>query len=186
MPEQMSFPLTEPHAAPIFDTGPHPGPLMPRGFGDVGYGDVGYGEAGYGQVEEFPTDVTIPPLAGAFPIGPMVVRPLQGMLPGLDDALKRWQLALIVGSVWLLAAPAGLGFYYWWYTSMNKTAAIFGVLMYLMVCVVGSLLTSLVPNKPQVAAVAVGLMSAPLASVAAAAVLHGSYYFEWIVRPTVG
>lgn len=171
MAEQMSFPLTEPHAAPIFDTGPHPGPLMPVGFGDV---------------EEFPTDVTIPPLAGAFPIGPMVVRPLQGMVPGLDHALKRWQLALIVGLVWLLAAPAGLGFYYWWYTSMNKTAAIFGVLMYLMLCVIASLLTSLVPNKPQFAALAVGLMSAPLASVAAAAVLHGSYYFEWIARPTVG
>ena len=181
MAEQMSFPLTEPHAAPIFDTGPHPGPLMPLGCGDAGFGD-----AGFGDVQEFPTDVTIPPLAGAFPIGPMVVRPLQSTVPGLDHALKRWQLALIVGSVWLLAAPAGLGFYYRWYTSMNKTAATFGVLMYLMLCVMGSLLTSLVPNKPQVAALAVGLMSAPLASVAAAAVLHGSYYFEWIARPTVG
>jgi len=171
MPEQMSFPLTEPHAAPIFDTGPHPDPLTPLGFSGV---------------DEFPTDVTIPPLAGAFHVGPVVVPPLSGMLPGFDHALKRWQLALIVGSVWLLAAPAGLGFYYWWYTSMNKTAATFGVLMYLMLCAIASLLTSLVPSKPQVAALAVGLMSAPLASVAAAAVLHGSYYFEWIARPTIG
>ena len=33
-------------------------------------------------------------------------------------------------------------------------------------------------------ALAIALMAAPLASMAAAAVLHGAYYFEWITRPT--
>lgn len=167
----MSFPLTEPHAAPIFDTGPHPDPLTPAAFS---------------AVEDFDTDAMMRPLAGAFHVGPVMVPPLSGMAPGTDNALKRWRMMLVVGAVWLLAAPAGLGFYYWWYTSMNKTAAVFGVLTYLMLCVIASLLTSMVPGKPQVAALAIGLMSAPLASVAAAAVLHGSYYFEWIARPTIG
>ena len=42
---------------------------------------------------------------------------------------------------------------------MNKTAAVFGVLMYLMVCAIGSVLISMVPGKPQVTALAIALMS---------------------------
>ena len=33
---------------------------------------------------------------------------------------------------------------------------------------------------------AFALMAAPMASTAAAAVLHGAYYFEWIARPVIG
>ena len=174
MVEQTSFPLTEPHGAPIFDTGPHPDPLTPLAFSGV---------------EEFDTDAMMRPLGGYFHAEPTVVPPvlatMSNIVPGLDHSLKRWKLAFIVGGVWVVAAASGLGFYYWWYTSMNKTAAVFGVLMYLMLCAIGSVLTSMVPNKPQVTALALALMSAPLASVAAAAVLHGSYYFEWITRPII-
>ena len=35
--------------------------------------------------------------------------------------VKRWKFVLIVAGVWVLAAAAGLGFYYWWYTSLHKT-----------------------------------------------------------------
>jgi hypothetical protein len=51
---------------------------------------------------------------------------------------------------------------------------------------VASLLVSLVPNRPRVTALAIVLMAAPLASTAAAAILHGAYYFEWIARPAIG
>jgi hypothetical protein len=58
--------------------------------------------------------------------------------------------------------------------------------MYLMVCMVASMLVSMVPDRPQITALAIALMSAPLASTAAAAVLHGAYFFEWVTRPIVG
>ena len=67
---------------------------------------------------------------------------------------------------------------------MDKTLPVFGILLYLTVCMVASLLVSMVPNRPQVTALAIALMSAPLASISAAAVLHGA--FEWITRPTIG
>jgi len=35
-------------------------------------------------------------------------------------------------------------------------------------------------------ALAIALMAVPLASTAAAAVLHGAYFFEWIARPALG
>ena len=53
-------------------------------------------------------------------------------------------------------------------------------------CMVASLLVSLVPNRPQVTALAIAVMAAPLASTAAAAMLPGAYYFEWIARPAIG
>ena len=48
------------------------------------------------------------------------------------------------------------------------------------------MLVSMVPARPPVTALAIALMSAPLASMAAAAVLHGAYYFEWVARPAIG
>ena len=51
----------------------------------------------------------------------------------------------------------------------------FVVLVYLVVCTVGSLLIARwCSNKPLVSALAIALMSAPLASTAAAAVLYGA------------
>jgi hypothetical protein len=94
--------------------------------------------------------------------------------------------ALILAGVWVVAAAAGLGFYHWWYTAGDKTLPVLGILGYLAVCMAASVLVSLVPNRPQVTALAVALMAAPLASTAAAAVLHGAYYFEWIARPVIG
>ena len=61
-----------------------------------------------------------------------------------------------------------------------------GILLYLGACMVASILVSMVPDRPQVSALALALMAAPLASTAAAAVLHGAYYFEWIARPVIG
>ncbi len=117
-----------------------------------------------------------PPPAPALPV----------LVPGSYLFVKRWKFALTVAGVWLVAAAAGLGFYQWWYTSLDKTLPVFGLLVYLVVAAVASILVSMVPNRPQVTALAVALMAAPLASTAAAAVLHGAYYFEWIARPAIG
>lgn len=117
---------------------------------------------------------------------PAIVPAHPAVVPGSFQFLKRWKFALIVAGVWVLAGAAGLGFYYWWYTALTKTVPVFGILLYLVACMVASLLVSMVPNRPQITALAIALMAAPLASTAAAAVLHGAYFFEWIARPIVG
>lgn len=108
------------------------------------------------------------------------------LVPSSFLFVKRWQFAAITAGVWALAAAAGLGFYFWWYTSLDKTLPVFAILLYIAVCAVAAILVTMVPDRPHVAALAIALMGAPMASVAAAAVLHGAYYFEWIARPVIG
>lgn len=108
------------------------------------------------------------------------------VVPSAYQFLKRWKFALIVAGVWLVAAAAGAGFYYWWYTALDKTMPVFGILLYMTVCMVASVLVSMVPNRTHLTGLSIALMSAPLASTAAASVLHGAYFFEWITRPMVG
>jgi hypothetical protein len=111
---------------------------------------------------------------------PVPAQPL--VVPGTYPYLKRWAFVLVVSGVWTIAAAIGLGLYYWWYQSFDKTPSVFVVLLYLVVCTVGSLLTAMVQNKPLVSALAIALMSAPLASTAAASALYGAYVFHWIER----
>ncbi|NTY62504.1 hypothetical protein FEG63_23485 [Mycolicibacterium sphagni] len=126
------------------------------------------------------------PVNGSLHAEPVVVPPAASAATGTYQFVKRWQFVFIVAAIWVLAGAAGLGLYFWWYTSLNKTPAVFFVLIYLIFCSVGSMLVSMVQNRPPVTALAIALMSAPLASVATAALLHGAYYFEWIARPTIG
>ena len=123
--------------------------------------------------------VSVPAQPVSVPAQPVVV-------PGTFEFVSRIRLALILAGVWVVSAVAGLGFYYWWYSALEKTVPVLGILGYLVVCMVASLLVSLVPHRPQVTALAIAVMAAPLASTAAAAVLHGAYYFEWIARPVIG
>jgi phosphoglycerol transferase MdoB-like AlkP superfamily enzyme len=102
------------------------------------------------------------------------------VVPGVAQYIGRWRFVLVVAAVWLVAAAAGVGLYYWWYHSLDKAMPVFVVLVYLVACIVGSLLTAMVQDRPAIAATAVGLMSAPLASTAAGAALYGSYAFGWI------
>ena len=196
-------PTTEPHPAPIFDTGPHPNPLIHGAGGSDTYGSDTYGSE--------PVPVTVldepdPPAPQAFsalerddtdaflravnshPIPTLNAVPVAHpvLVPGTFEFVKRWRFALILAGVWVVSAAVGLGFYYWWYTAPEKTLPVLGILGYLAVCMVASLLISLVPNRPQVTALAIAVMAAPLASTVAAAVLHGAYYFEWIARPVIG
>jgi len=119
------------------------------------------------------------------PLEPAVQQPehAQGIIaPSVDHYLNRWRLVLIVAGVWIVAAAAGLGLYYWWYQSLDKTMPVFVVLVYLVSCIVGSLLSAMVQSRPVASATAIALMSAPYASTAAAAVLYGGYVFGWISR----
>ena len=201
-------PTTEPHPAPIFDTGPHPDPLIHGAGGTDTYGADAYGSDTYGS-EPVPVTVLDEPdspapqafsalerddtdaflrAVNSHPIptlnAVLVAHPV--LVPGTFEFVKRWRFALILAGVWVVSAAVGLGFYYWWYTAPEKTLPVLGILGYLAVCMVASLLISLVPNRPQVTALAIAVMAAPLASTVAAAVLHGAYYFEWIARPVIG
>lgn len=142
-----------------------------------------HGPKAFSELENVDTDAFLRSVTGH--LQPVVVTAQPVVVPSAFQFVKRWKFALILAGVWVLAAAAGLGFYYWWYIAMDKTLPVFGILVYLMVCMVASMLVSMVPDRPQVTALAIALMSAPLASMAAAAVLHGAYFFEWIIRPTI-
>jgi hypothetical protein len=120
------------------------------------------------------------------PSGPLPVAAQPIVVPSAYQYLKRWTFVLVVAGVWLVAAPIGLGFYYWWFHAIDKTPSVFVVLLFLAVCTVGSLLCAMVQNKPLISALAIGLMSAPLAATGAAAVLHGLYFCERVSRCLVG
>jgi hypothetical protein len=116
---------------------------------------------------------------------PMVVPPAQPVvLPGSYQFLKRWVFALMLAAVWVVAAPVGAGFYYWWVGDLDpdKTWPVYGVLVYLVCCTVAGLVVAMVARKPVISALAIALMSAPLASTAGAAALYGGYVFGWIAH----
>ena len=182
---------TEPHHAPIFDTGPHPGPLQPLDTQAPSEGEP-VAEAApqmpvaqaFSESENVDTDAFLRSVTGHLP--PVVIPAQPVAVPGSYQFVKRWHFGLILAGVWILAAAAGLGFYFWWYTSLDKTLPVFGILLYVVAAMVAGLLVSMIPNRPQLTALAIVLMAVPCASVAAAALLHGAYYFEWIARPAIG
>lgn len=152
-----------------------------------------------------PTQPYSPMFTGEFPAQPDPMQPLVAerepeetpagalppvrqpeVVPGTYHFLKRWTFVLVVAGVWIAGAGCGLGLYYWWFHSLDKTPPVFMVLIFLVVCTVGSLLTAMVVNKPLVSALAIALMSAPLAALGGAAVLHGQYFCEWASRCLVG
>lgn len=108
------------------------------------------------------------------------------VVPGSYQYLKRWTFVLVVACVWIVAAAAGWGLYYWWFHSIDKTPTVFVVLVFLITCAVGGLLIAMVQNRPALSALAIAVMSAPLAATAGAAVLHGLYFCEWASRCFVG
>lgn len=117
---------------------------------------------------------------------PVPAPPEPVAIPGAIDYLKRWTFVLVVAAVWIVAAAIGVGLYYWWYHSLDKTPTVFVVLVFLVVCTVGGLLIAMVQNRPVVSGLAIAVISAPLAATAGAAVLHGLYFCEWASRCFVG
>jgi peptidoglycan/LPS O-acetylase OafA/YrhL len=100
--------------------------------------------------------------------------------------VKRWIFVAVLVVVWIPAAAAGVGLYYWWFQSVDKTWPVFVVLIFVGVCTVCALLAAMVNDKPLVSALALALMAAPLAAVAAAAVLHGTYFCDRVGHCLVG
>jgi RsiW-degrading membrane proteinase PrsW (M82 family) len=117
---------------------------------------------------------------------PMAVAAEPGASQDPHDHIKRWTLVLVLVAAWIVAAIIGLALYLWWYHSIDKTPALFVVLVYLVVCTVAAMLTAMVQNKPLVSALAIALVSAPFASTAAASVLYGIYYCDRLSRCLVG
>jgi hypothetical protein len=118
------------------------------------------------------------------PPEPVVVPAHPVVAAGAYQFLKRWVFALLTAGVWVVAAAIGAGLYDWWIDDLdpNKTWPVFGVLVYLVICMVAAVVVSTVSHKPMVSAMAIALMSAPLASTAGAAALYGAYVFGWIAR----
>lgn len=176
MPESTdtgALPMTEPHMAPIFDTGPHPAPL-PEDTQDTE--DTGEPDAYEPEPETEPDDaVSKSPSTPARPPKPVVVA-------GQYRFLKWWQLALVLLGVWIPAAGIGLGLFAWWYSAADKTPAVYVVLVYAAVCVVAGLIVAMVGEKPLASAVAIALMSAVFASAVAAAPLYGHYFCRHVDR----
>src|SRR5581483_10255294 len=110
--------------------------------------------------------------------GPVDVEPT----PAHYHHLTRWSLVLVLTAVWLPADAIGLGLYYWWFHSLDKSWPVFVVLIFVAVCTLVGLLLAMVEGKPLVAAVAIAVMAAPLPATACAAVLHGTYYCEHVSR----
>ena len=127
-----------------------------------------------------------PLVADPEPSEPIPASAQPSVVPGTYQYLKRWTFVLVVAGVWIVGAAIGVGLYYWWFHSLDKTPAVFVVLIFLMVCSVGGVLTAMVNNKPMVSALAIALMSAPLAATGGAAVLHGLYFCDRVSRCLVG
>jgi hypothetical protein len=155
----------------------------------VAEGDVLHGEPTQPYLPTFSTDefdaqaepaeAGEPAALDSPPAHPVVV-------PGTYQFLKVWKFVLVVAVVWAAAAAAGWGLYYWWYHSLDKAAPVFVVLVFLIACTVGGLLIAMVPNRPVMSGLAIAIVSAPLAAVAGAAVIHGLYFCEWASRCFVG
>lgn len=181
MPEQ-TYRGTHRHRAPL---GWHP----PRVQGESTNGTNGTN----GDAEPEPTAPFTPTFTGALPAltdeapsEPLPAASEQPVAPNEVRHLKRWTFVLVVLASWVVAAPVGLGLFYWWFHSINKTPAVFIVLVYLVMCIVAALIAAMVPNKPTMIALSIALMSAPLASTAAAAVLYGVYFCDHASRCLIG
>lgn len=113
--------------------------------------------------------------------------PVQSVtVPGRYLYLKWWQLVLVLIGVWVVAAVLGLGLFYWWFHMVDKTPAVFVVLVYAVACAVSGVLLAMVEGKPVISALSLAVMSGPFASVAAAAPLYGYYYCERVGHCLVG
>ncbi|MGV0747396.1 hypothetical protein [Mycolicibacter minnesotensis] len=170
-----SLPMTEPHMAPIFDTGPHPVPL-PGPAETLDAPNTGDEPIPWPDPERPAPTSALPP---AKPPKPVV-------LTGQYQFLKWWQLALVLLAVWIPAAGIGMGLFSWWYGLADKTPAVFVTLIFAVVCVVAGLIVAMVGEKPLVSAVAIALMSAVFAAAVAAAPLYGHYYCQHVSRCVAG
>ena len=116
------------------------------------------------------------------PVG--AVQPVN--VPGRYLYLRWWKLALVLLGVWAAAAVIGLGLFSWWYHSVDKTPALFVVLVCVVVCIVGGVMLAMTQGRPLISALSVAMMSAPFAALVASAPLYGYYHCERVGHCLVG
>jgi hypothetical protein len=106
---------------------------------------------------------------------------------GQYQYLKWWKFILMLLAVWVPAAAIGAGLFYMWShdPSKHKTAVVFVVLAYVVVCTVAGLILAMVPDRPLVSALALAMLSAVFASVVAAAPVYGKFYCDHSPRHCV-
>ncbi len=180
------MPLTEPHPAPIFDTGPHPEPLSLWGSPE----EAAEAEAALDRAERDIAEDAAPDEAadgnGADGNGvvtrsePVPVPAQPHVVPSQLVHVKWWKFVLLTLAVWVPAAAAGAGLYYWWFQAMDKAGPELAVLLMVIVCTVAGLLLAMVERRPLLSVTSIAVMTAPFAAGLAAAALYGMYVFGWI------
>ena len=172
-----ALPMTEPHPAPFFDTGPHPEPLVSYDADEFDFTPP----ADSVPFRRLPptTDVHVD-LSSAVTSRPLPKPAHPVAVPGQLQFVKRWKFALVVAGVWIAAEAIGAGLYFWWFQSIDKTWPDACVLFYVIVCVVGRAARLDGRNQADGVGAGSGLMVAPFASACGAAVLYGAYAFGWI------
>ncbi len=70
----------------------------------------------------------------------------------------------MIFGVWFAAAQIGLSLFYWWFHTIDKTASVFVVLVYIVACTVAGSMLSMVEGRPTITALSLAVMSGPFAS----------------------
>jgi hypothetical protein len=162
-----SNPGTEAFVPDFDDTGEDSVPFVPD-FGDTGSQPSLVPLVGKPEPKES-AGTPDTPSADAAPVPSVTV-------PGRYQYLKWWKLVLVILGVWIAAAEVGLSLFYWWFHTIDKSAAAFMVLVYVVACVVAGVMLAMVHGRPLISALSIAVMSGPFASAAAAALLYGYYY----------
>jgi hypothetical protein len=190
--DTQSMPKTEPYT-PTFDTGAHqkaepeliePEPPARRRRWWHRRSDTSATELA-DEPASSPVPAAPTATSDALPSGALHAPAPPIAVPGRYHHVKWWQFVLALLAVWVPAAAIGAGLYYWWTHdhSVHKTAVVFVVLVYVVVCTVAGLMLAMVPDRPLVSALAIAMMSAVFASVVAAAPLYGAFYCDHSQRP---
>ena len=169
--ERESHPGTEPFVPDFEDTGPQPIHAL-----------AGLDETEDKKSAEEPAS----PEPNEEPSPPATETAAPVALPGRYQYVKWWKLLLVIFAAWVGAAQVGLSLFYWWYHTIDKAAAVYVVLIYVVACTVGGLMLSMVQGRPLITSLSLGVMSGPFASVAAAAPLYGYYYCERVGHCLIG
>lgn len=154
------------------DTGEHSVPFVPN-FDDTGSQPIPAAADEPGaSVDKDATET--PSAASELPEAGVAVQSVT--VPGRYQYLKWWKLVLVIFGVWAATAEVGLSLFYWWYHTIDKTPAVFMVLVYVVACTVGGVMLAMVQGRPLISALSIAVMSGPFGSVVAAAPLYGYYY----------
>jgi uncharacterized membrane protein len=79
-----------------------------------------------------------------------------------------------------------MSLFYWWFHTIDKTAAVYVVLVYVVACTVAGLMLSMVEGRPLMTAMSLAVMSGPFASLAAALPLYGYYSCQRVGQCLLG